>query len=288
MNDRRGRVVAGVSRARPAVNEQVIRWAADEARSRGIPLHVVHAQEWPRSVPRDTEAGDPAHAWAAQFRASGRSLLEETQQVAWARHPALAVTTELASGRPVHILREAGETAAMLVLGAHKYNVVESALAGSDKGHALIGHLPCTLALVPERPDETEASGPVVVGTDGSPSSLAAIELAFAEADAAGVPLVAVEVCRPGDAAWPSYLAATPPHLSEVLAGHRAKYPDLEVRQEVLTGHPAVTLASASRGARCLVVGSRGRGGFRGMLLGSTSRALVNHTPCPLLVTPAA
>lgn len=288
MSDHRGRVVAGVSSARPAVNEHLVRWAADEAHARGLPLHVIHAQEWPRSVPRDTEPNDPAHAWATQFRASGRSLLDEAQQVAWARQPALTVTTELAAGRPVHVLREAGETATMLVLGAHRYNVVESALTGSDKGHALVGHLPCTLALVPEQPDDTAATGPVVVGVDGSPSSLAAVELAFAEADAVGVPLVAIEVCRPGDAAWPSYLAATPPHLSEILAGHHAKYPDLVVRQEVLTGHPSVTLASASRGARCLVVGSRGRGGFRGMLLGSTSRALVNHTPCPLLVTPAA
>lgn len=280
--------MAGVSRARPEVNEQVIRWAADEARSRGIPLHVVHAQEWPRSVPQDTEPGDPAHAWAVQFRASGRSLLDEAQKVAWARRPALTVTAELAAGRPVHVLREAGETAAMLVLGAHRYTMIESALAGSDKGHALIGHLPCTMALVPEPPHGAGTDGPVVVGVDGSPSSQAAIARAFEEADTAKAPLVAVEVCRPGDAAWPSYVSDTPPHLSELLAGHSARYPDIEVRQEVLTGQPALMLISASRHARCLVVGSRGRGGFRGMLLGSTSRALVNHTHCPLLVTPAA
>jgi nucleotide-binding universal stress UspA family protein len=64
------------------------------------------------------------------------------------------------------------------------------------------------------------------------------------------------------------------------------RFPDVSVRQEVLTGEPALMLASAARHARGLVVGSRGRGGFRGALLGSTSRALVHHTHCPLIVAP--
>ena len=72
-----------------------------------------------------------------------------------------------------------------------------------------------------------------------------------------------------------------------LLAGHAERYPDTAVRYEILSGDPAPLLASAARHARCLVVGSRGRGGFRGMLLGSTSRDLVNRTACPLLVAPS-
>jgi nucleotide-binding universal stress UspA family protein len=267
------------------VNEQVIRWAADEAAARGIPLHVLHAQEWPHGASPTVEPGHPAHAWSTHFRAGGQTLLDEARRVAKILHPALTVTTELAVGRPVHVLREAGEEAALLVLGGHRFTGIESAFAGG-KGHALVGHLPCPMALVPEPPPDIPTDAPVVVGVDGSASSLAAIDVAFAEADAAKTDLVAVEVRRPRDAAWPEFLEDTELHLSELLSGHRERYPDTAVRHEILTGEPALMLASAARHARCLVVGSRGRGGFRGMLLGSTSRALVHHTACPLVVVP--
>ncbi|GAA1222053.1 hypothetical protein GCM10009665_10340 [Kitasatospora nipponensis] len=54
----------------------------------------------------------------------------------------------------------------------------------------------------------------------------------------------------------------------------------------MLTGHPAEMPATAARHAHCLVIGSRGLGGFRGMVLGSTGRALVHRTYCPLMVVP--
>lgn len=195
--------------------------------------------------------------------------------------------TELAAGRPAHVLREAAEAAALLVLGVRRLIGVEGAFATRGKGHLLVGHLPCPLVLVPDTSAGTPADAPVVVGVDGSTSSLAAIDLAFAEADAARVELVAVEVRRPRDAAWPEFLEDAGLHLSELMAGRRGRYPDAKVRHEILSGDPALVLASASRHARCLVVGTRGRGGFRGMLVGSTSRALVNHTDCPLLVAPS-
>ncbi|MEE4543773.1 universal stress protein [Streptomyces sp. V4-01] len=97
----------------------------------------------------------------------------------------------------------------------------------------------------------------------------------------------AVEVRRRRDAAWPEFLEDSALHLSDLLAGHRERYPDVAVRHEILSGEPAASLASAARYARCLVVGSRGRGGFRGTMLGSTSRSLVHRTYCPLLVTPS-
>ena len=97
---------------------------------------------------------------------------------------------------------------------------------------------------------------------------------------------MAVAVRRPRDYAWAEYQEDTVRRLSEQVAELSGRFPDVDVRQEVLTGEPPLMLASAARHARCLVVGSRGRGGFRGALLGSTSRALVHHTHCPLIVTP--
>jgi nucleotide-binding universal stress UspA family protein len=72
--------------------------------------------------------------------------------------------------------------------------------------------------------------------------------------------------------------------LAQRLAGWQEKYPDVAVDRRVVRERPAKALLDAARDAQLLVVGSRGRGGFAGMLLGSTSQALVYHSPCPLAV----
>lgn len=281
------RVVAGVSTVRANLNGPVIDWAADEASARGLPLHILHAQDWPRGTSPHAGPEHPAHVWSKHFRAGGESVLQNAYSTARARRPDLAVTTELAVGRPAAVLREAGDDAAFLVLGARRLTGVEGAFTGSGKGHALLGHLPCPVALVPGPAGDLPQTAPVVVGVDGSASSAAAVDLAFAEADAARTAVVAVAVRNPRDYAWAEYREDTDRLLAEQLAGQRLRYPDTVVRQEVLGGDPALTLAAAARNARCLVIGSRGRGGFRGLLFGSTGRALVHHTDCPLLVTPA-
>lgn len=286
MNGNHGAVVAGVSVSRPDLNGPVIDWAADRAALHGLPLHIVHAQEWPRGTSPDADPDHPAHVWSKHFQATGQALLDRAREAATARRPALRVTTGLVAGRPVKVLREAGEDAALLVMGARRLTGVENALPGGGVGHALVGHVQCAVALVPEPASDVPPDAPVVVGVDGSPSAMEAVASAFAEADAARVGLVAVAVRRPRDYAWAEYREDTRRHLSEQLAGHLQRYPDVAVRQEVLSGDPAVMLAAASRHARCLVVGCRGRGGFQGLLLGSTSRALVHHTSCPLLVAP--
>jgi nucleotide-binding universal stress UspA family protein len=287
MSVTRGSVVAGLSRKRTPLSTLVVDWAVDEAAARGLPLVLLHAQEWPHGASPKSAPDHPAHTWSVHFRAGGEKLLDDARRAAEARRPGVQVTTALETGRAVHVLREAGEAAALVVVGTRRFGGLQDALSGGGKGHALVGHLPCPVALVPETPGNVPADAPVVVGVDGSPASLAAIDLAFAEAETAKAELVAAEVRRPRDATWPEFLEESALHLSELLAGHREQYPGVEVRHEILTGDPAAMLASAARYARCLVVGSRGRGGFRGMLLGSTSRSLVHRTYCPLLVAPA-
>ena len=77
--------------------------------------------------------------------------------------------------------------------------------------------------------------------------------------------------------------------VAERMAGWQEKYPDVEVRRVVTRDRPVRCLLNHAVDAQLLVVGSRGRGGLSGMLLGSTSQALMYHAPCPLLVVrPAA
>ena len=62
------------------------------------------------------------------------------------------------------------------------------------------------------------------------------------------------------------------------------KYPEVSVRRVVVRDRPVRQLLEQAQDAQLLVVGSRGHGGVSGMLLGSTSQALIYHAPCPLLV----
>lgn len=279
-------VVAGVSGAHPGVSTHVVRWAADEAVARGLPLRIVHAQDWPPGSSPDAGPDHPAHAWSKHFRANGEALLADARAAAVADRPALTVTTELAAGHALQVLREAADGAAVLVLGARRLTGVEGAFPGRGKGHALAGHLPCPVVLVPEPEPDVPEYAPLVVGVDGSPSAHVALDLAFEEAAAAKADLVAVEVRRRRDYTWAELPEDTALNLSETLAGYAERYPDVGVSRQVLSGDPAVVLATVARRARCLVVGSRGLGGFRGLLLGSTSRALIHHTDCPLVIAP--
>jgi nucleotide-binding universal stress UspA family protein len=149
--------------------------------------------------------------------------------------------------------------------------------------------------------------GKVVVGVDGSPGGLKALHWALGETRVRGCPLFVVHAWTVPliDALPEPWAIVTPPlgpsndelrdHL-ETAARHvldasvdkaRAAEPDLEIHGELAEDRPAAALLSAARDADLLVVGSRGRGGFAGLLLGSVSAQCVHHAPCPVVVVPA-
>ncbi len=141
--------------------------------------------------------------------------------------------------------------------------------------------------------------GPVVVGVDGSPASDRATEFAFAAAAARGVPLVAAHTWTDTSMGtvfgltgvsvdWESLLGEEERALADHLAVWQSRYPQVEVRALVTVERPVRTLLEQSAGAQLLVVGSRGRGGFAGMLLGSTSQAVLHHALCPVAVVRAS
>jgi nucleotide-binding universal stress UspA family protein len=147
----------------------------------------------------------------------------------------------------------------------------------------------------------------VVVGVDGSPGGLKALHWALGEARARGCPLFVVHAWTVPliDALPEPWAIVTPPlgpsndklhdHLEtaarQILDASvdeaRAAEPELEIHGELVEDRPAAALLSAARDADLLVVGSRGRGGFAGLLLGSVSAQSVHHAPCPVVVVPA-
>jgi nucleotide-binding universal stress UspA family protein len=130
----------------------------------------------------------------------------------------------------------------------------------------------------------------VLVGIDGSPASEAATALAFDEASRRGVDLVAlhawsdVGVLPVLGMDWHEYEDRGHEVLGERLAGWQEQYPDVRVRRRIVCDQPAHRLVDESAHAQLVILGSRGRGGFAGMLLGSVSTAVAESAPCPVIV----
>ncbi|MEU8649430.1 universal stress protein [Streptomyces sp. NPDC048737] len=138
-------------------------------------------------------------------------------------------------------------------------------------------------------------SGLVVVGVDGAETSLAAVEAAAREARARGAGLRIVHAFI-----WPAMHVPTGPSplgppeggirnavdrlTAEAVERARATAPEVDVRHAVVSGEPLTVLEAQSREAELVVVGSRGMGGFVGLLVGSTAVHLAAHGRCPVLV----
>ena len=182
--------------------------------------------------------------------------------------------------------------ARMIVLGTRGLGAVRGALLGSVTA-ALATHSRCPVVVVPSG-DTPPDDGPVVVGVDGTTNSEPAIEAAFTEASLRGVPLVAVHAWSDVDfdtlpaavenLPWEALGTSEEASLAESLAGWRERFPDVDVHKVVVRDRAVDQLLERSRPAQLVVVGSHGRGGFRGMLLGSTSRSLLHRIDRPLMI----
>ncbi len=142
--------------------------------------------------------------------------------------------------------------------------------------------------------EDTSVRSPqrVVVGVDGSPASLQALQWALGYAAATSSRVEVVVAWE-----WPSSLAWSAPFpsdfdpdtsaqqmLDHLIEQQRAEHPELTIDGQVVEGDPATVLESASVGAALLVVARRGHGELVGLLLGSVSEHCVTHAHCPVLV----
>ncbi|MFJ7231611.1 universal stress protein [Streptomyces tendae] len=144
--------------------------------------------------------------------------------------------------------------------------------------------------------DQREETGRIVVGVDGSDSSKQAVRWAVRQAEITRAAVDAVTAWEfpqfhgalgwlpPSSSDEAALEARARQELTQTVDEAVGSRPPAEVRAEVHYGTPAGVLLKAAQGASLLVVGSRGRGGFAGLLLGSVAQHCVQHAPCPVLV----
>ncbi|TDO48329.1 nucleotide-binding universal stress UspA family protein [Kribbella sp. VKM Ac-2571] len=260
------RVVVGID-GRPDC-ENAIRWGAAEAAARGVGLDLVHAFVWAEfRVPLGPSDMAPG------LRAQADQIVAEAVALARKFEPGLPVTGSRVDGFPSAVLLAESRTADLIVLGSR----VTGRLLGlvvSSAGIDLSAHAHCPVVVV--RPgDDALVGSRVVIGYDGSPPADAAVEFGLDYARRHELAARIVTVLSDEDDDDHGLLAAIRPHA------HEAEIVEV-------TGHPSELLLEWSADAQLLVVGSRGHGGFAGLLLGSVSQTMLHQAPCPVAVIPHA
>ncbi|MBB5916708.1 nucleotide-binding universal stress UspA family protein [Nocardia transvalensis] len=287
-------VVVGVDGSTAAAS--ALTWAAEVALQRGRELRIVHGLDLDgmRKVFGRYDVWVPPVL--ESVRTQGAVLVERAQRRIELAAPGAPVSTEVTDESPAEILLRHSAAAYLVVLGEAGTNTLPAHL-GSILS-SVTSHAEGAVVVVrtdPDADDRLRTEGPVVVGVDGSPVSEAALAAAFDEASQRDTELVAVHAWTDmafGQFAGDPYLlfpvndieTDERAALAERLAGWQEKYPDVTVRRDVCLSDPATALQRWSASAQLVVVGSRGRAGFRSLLLGSTSNALVQHAHCPVMV----
>lgn len=280
-------IVVGVDGSLPS--KQALLWAAHEAIRRGARLDVVDAWTVPYTMYPDGLA-DPK-----PYEAAGSAVLEDAMRsLAEGEVVPPEVHPVLIDDLPANALVRAARGCDLLVVGSRGHGGFGGLLLGSVSQRC-VAHAPCPVAVVP--PTWTaDDSRRVVVGVDGSDASFGALHWAVAEAvrrdarlDVVNayenhhvvspvVPLVAVH----RDELEKSSQALMEEMVAAALGPAGARSRPVELLSS--PAGAARALLDVARGADLLVVGSRGRGTCRGLLLGSVSQQCVHHAPCPVVV----
>ncbi|WP_017594154.1 universal stress protein [Nocardiopsis potens] len=271
-------------------------WAVEEARLQGRRLRIVHAFDWPlyHSTPHGLAGFD--------IEEYGRRITRDAEERAREHAPEVEVESVHITGDVAPVLLEESRRSELIAVGSRGLGTVGAVLIGST-ALELLAFGSCPVAVVPDREPRPPA-GRVTVGVDGSAPARAAAAWAFGAAAERGAELRAVTVprrttrARFGAPEEPTERTGDDPAveaaeeearrmLSESIAGERELHPGVRVEEAVEAGHAAEVLCARAEDADLLVVGTRGRGGFTGLLLGSVSQAVLAHSPCPVVAVRA-
>ena len=276
-----------------------VEWATDYAKATDGTLTLVHAWLWPsfQGVPVTLDGDSDPRQW-------GRSLLEQLK--ADVALPDDRAILEVAHGDAAQVLVDFAEDADLLVVGSHGLGVFSRLMLGSVSTRCAT-NAACPVAVVRAGSARQPELAPVVVGVDDSPGALTALRWAMDYADLMDRRLSVVHALElsapPIPLAYPVPFSYTVPFDSPRTNGRtgvRKWLRDMVAKVEadrghnlaqrasyqVLEGSPGNVLARQSDGASIVVVGRRGAGGFRRLVMGSVATALVHHATSTCVVTP--
>jgi nucleotide-binding universal stress UspA family protein len=283
-------IVAGTDGSEESL--RAVDWAAREAALRGAPLRIVAAAALlPRMAAR---VGTVEYENVTDVLVSerDRALAAAAERATQAAHGVLIDTDHL-SGPPAEAIVESSSGALMLVVGSRGVGAFTALLLGSVSRYAA-SHASCPVVVV--RDETPGPHGLVGVGIGDPDHSGDALTFAFEEASLRQASLTAVhawhapqtDISRAGQmSAAPEQQAVVADagrHLTALLDGWRAKYPDVPVSQEIVHGHPGRALVGLSARADLVVIGRHsGRQGP-----GSVRHAALSHAHGPVVIVPSA
>lgn len=278
-----------------------LRWAAAEARASGATLRIVHA--WSLPVANWSDLGASPALEPQVFHDAATAIVTEAGRRAerWLAVDGPPVELVTPEGPAVSALLDAAADADLLVVGSHGRGPIGD-LVHLGSVAAACAHR-ARVPVVVVRPDAAGPAaggpdaGPVVVGVDGSPGGDRAMAVAARLAAHRAVPLLVVhgwdQLAMPGPdgtmptASDPGGQAAADHLVADACARARTGAGgSLPVMGRAVPGPAVPVLLDAARSASALVVGSRGRGGFARLVLGSVSTHCLHHAPCPVVVVP--
>jgi nucleotide-binding universal stress UspA family protein len=282
------RIVVGVDGS--TASERAAQWAAAEAERRRAAVDVVHAWMTPYPLSPPDYFLDPA-----PFEAQGAEILDHAMRSLVASgHVAIDPRPVLVREYPSKALVHVAEGAALLVVGSRGRGGFSGLLLGSVSQNC-VHHAPCPVGVIPPGWSGSE-HGRVVVGVDGSPPSYGALRWAVDEAVLRNARLDVVNAYNYLEVVMPMLISpgidcevlekASTSMLEQMLGSVIPVLGPRPPAVELIAVHTgaARALLETAIGADLLVVGSRGRGGLRGLLLGSVSQQCVQHAPCPVIV----
>lgn len=266
-------------------SKRALEWAIEEANRRRRPLWLICA--W--TV--DYSAGMTGML-TPYLQEECERLLADARREVETRAPTLTISMQTVQGQPASALIDASTQAFLVVVGSRGVGSLYLALAGSTS-MGVAAHGQCPVVVVHEQ-GEPRPAGRVVVGVDGSRVGAEALRYAFDQANERGLGLTAVHAWGISlmEGAFGVGLVENLEKLGreqQVLTGEwidpwRQEFPDVDVQIKVTQARPVDALVDASQEAELLVVGSRGHGGFTGLLLGSVSRGVLHRALCPVAV----
>lgn len=267
-----------------SASERALRWAADEARLRRMPLTVCHAWHWPYPVPPSGPAA------LETVRRMGQHILDKGVMLAREAGPQIPIRGRLVSGPAPAALVNQSKNASLALVGSHG----QTGSAGPSTGSSALqlpAYAHCPVMVVRGAADRGR---PVVVGVDGSAASDAALAFGFEEAALRGQSVLAVFGCWEPEAIASAEMGMiTDPEELRMMAGlrleravspWREKYPYVDADTSLAMRTPRHALLEAAAHAGLLVLGGRGLGGVAGLRLGAVSTAMLQQAPCSVAI----